>query len=54
MVGVAAVPGSSFYVDPAEGRARLRFNFCKKDETLGAAIERLGRVREARPRAARG
>jgi aminotransferase len=52
-VGVAAVPGSSFYVNPAEGRARLRFNFCKKDETLDAAIERLGRVREARPPAAR-
>jgi aminotransferase len=52
-VGVAAVPGSSFYVDPAEGRARLRFNFCKKDETLDAAIARLGRVREARPPFAR-
>ena len=40
-VGVAAVPGSSFYRDPATGRTKLRFCFCKKDETLDAAEERL-------------
>ena len=44
-VGVAAVPGSSFYRDPASGRTKLRFCFCKKDETLAAAAERLQRVR---------
>ena len=43
-VGVAAVPGSSFYRDPHAGRHRLRFCFCKKDETLAAADERLGRL----------
>jgi aminotransferase len=40
-VGVAAVPGSSFYRDPWAGRTKLRFCFCKKDETLQAADERL-------------
>jgi aspartate/methionine/tyrosine aminotransferase len=40
-VGVAAVPGSSFYRDPARGRTKLRFCFCKKDETLKAAAARL-------------
>ena len=40
-IGVAAVPGSSFYRDPASGRTRLRFTFCKRDETLNAAAARL-------------
>jgi aminotransferase len=53
-VGVAAVPGSSFYVDANAGRERLRFNFCKKDETLDRAIEKLSRIEEALPGAARG
>src|SRR5262249_38971732 len=44
-VGVAAVPGSSFYHDPAIGRTKLRFCFCKKDETLAEADRRLGKVR---------
>lgn len=39
-VGVASVPGSSFYRDPAGGRNQLRFTFCKKDETLTAAEQR--------------
>ncbi|HMB69768.1 MAG TPA: aminotransferase class I/II-fold pyridoxal phosphate-dependent enzyme [bacterium] len=52
--GVAAVPGSSFYVNPADGRDRLRFNFCKKDETLAAAIERLNRLDRVLPRAKGG
>jgi len=51
--GVACVPGSSFHVDPARGRQRVRFNFCKKDETLDAAIERLQRF-GARHAAGRG
>ena len=41
-VGVAAVPGSSFYHDPALGRTKLRFCFCKRDETLAEADKRLG------------
>src|SRR5688572_14205833 len=39
-VGVASVPGSSFYRDPLGGRNQLRFCFCKKDETLTAAEQR--------------
>jgi aspartate/methionine/tyrosine aminotransferase len=44
-VGVAAVPGSSFYSDPQSGRQRLRFHFARRRETLEAAAERLGRLR---------
>jgi len=43
-VGVAAVPGSSFYSDPASGRHRLRFHFARRRETLEAAASRLGRL----------
>jgi aspartate/methionine/tyrosine aminotransferase len=39
--GVASVPGSSFYRDPAQGPNKLRFSFCKRTETLQAAGERL-------------
>ncbi len=39
-IGVAAVPGSSFYKTRA-GRTKLRFCFCKKDETLAEADRRL-------------
>jgi aspartate/methionine/tyrosine aminotransferase len=48
-VGVAVVPGSSFY--PAEsdaGRQRIRFAFPKRDETLDEAADRL---RDLAPRA---
>jgi aminotransferase len=40
-VGVNAVPGSSFFDDPARGSHLLRFAFCKRPETLEAAGERL-------------
>jgi len=40
-VGVAVVPGSSFYHDPTLGSQMVRFCFCKKDETLEAAAENL-------------
>ena len=40
-VGVAAVPGSSFFRDPAAGKDLIRFTFCKKEETLALAEERL-------------
>ena len=43
--GVAAVPGSSFYSDPAAGRQRVRFHFARRRETLEAAAERLGRLK---------
>ncbi|NJD78405.1 MAG: aminotransferase class I/II-fold pyridoxal phosphate-dependent enzyme [Candidatus Methanoperedens sp.] len=42
-VGVAAVPGSSFYRSE-EGRHKLRFTFSKKDETLVEAARRLERL----------
>jgi aminotransferase len=44
-VGVATVPGSSFFHDKALGRQYIRFCFCKKDETLDEAIERLRTLR---------
>jgi aminotransferase len=44
-IGVAAVPGSSFYRDPADGRTHLRFTFCKKESTLQAAAARLAKLR---------
>ena len=40
-VGVAAVPGSSFYKNPESGRTKLRFCFCKRDETLTEADRRM-------------
>jgi aspartate/methionine/tyrosine aminotransferase len=43
-IGVAAVPGSSFFRDPADGKSILRFTFCKKPETLTAAAERLSKL----------
>jgi aminotransferase len=43
-VGVAVVPGSSFYRTNA-GDQMVRFCFCKKDETLEAAIERLQKIK---------
>jgi aspartate/methionine/tyrosine aminotransferase len=45
-IGVAAVPGSSFFSEPAAGRDLIRFTFCKKEETLAAAEQRLGRLRD--------
>jgi aminotransferase len=40
-VGVAAVPGSSFYAHPAAGAQQVRFCFCKKYETLEMARAKL-------------
>jgi aminotransferase len=48
-VGVAAVPGSSFYADPGAGRQRLRFHFARRRETLDKAAERLGRLKARSP-----
>jgi aspartate/methionine/tyrosine aminotransferase len=44
-IGVAVVPGSSFYANPADGRSQVRFAFCKKDATLDEAERRLARLR---------
>jgi aminotransferase len=45
-VGVAAVPGSSFYSDPRAGAQQVRFAFCKRDETLDEAARRLGQLEQ--------
>lgn len=45
-VGVAVVPGSSFYNDARDGAAQVRFTFCKKETTLAAAEERLSKLNE--------
>jgi aminotransferase len=39
--GVAAVPGSSFFSDPALGRRLIRFAFCKTEDLLEEAAARL-------------
>jgi aspartate/methionine/tyrosine aminotransferase len=43
-VGVAAVPGSSFYKSAATGSTKLRFCFCKRDETLREADRRMAKL----------
>lgn len=40
-IGVATVPGSSFYREPELGRGYVRFAFCKTDDLLVAAAARL-------------
>ena len=40
-VGVAGVPGSSFFHNPNDGAHLVRFCFCKKKETIRQAQERL-------------
>lgn len=39
--GVAVIPPSGFYLNPEHGRTWVRFAFCKRDETLDAALQRL-------------
>ena len=42
--GVAAVPGTSFFADPADGRGLIRFAFPKRLDTLRAAADRLAKL----------
>ncbi len=44
-IGVAAIPPSAFYSDPADGADLVRFAFCKSDDVLRAAVERLAALR---------
>lgn len=44
-IGVAPVPGSSFYQNQELGRTKVRFTFCKRLETLHEAAARLKRLR---------
>ena len=45
-IGVAPVPGSSFYSRPELGRHLVRFAFCKTEQVLRDAVMRLQRVRD--------
>jgi aminotransferase len=44
-VGVAPVPGYSFFHEPASGRRYVRFAFPKRDETFAEVRRRLAAVR---------
>jgi aspartate/methionine/tyrosine aminotransferase len=44
-IGIACVPGSSFYKHPKDGSQQVRFAFCKKPETLDEAALRLEKLR---------
>jgi aminotransferase len=43
-IGIACVPGSSFYKHPKDGSQQVRFAFCKKPETLDEAARRLEKL----------
>ena len=47
-VGIACVPGSSFYKHPKDGSQQVRFAFCKKPETLDEAARRLEKLHSRR------
>ena len=44
-IGIAVVPGSSFYGDPSQGASQVRFTFCKKESTLAACADKLSKLR---------
>jgi aminotransferase len=46
-IGVAAVPGSSFYAQSRGGDHQVRFCFCKKYETLELARHQLAKIQRA-------
>jgi N-succinyldiaminopimelate aminotransferase len=43
---VAAIPPGAFYVNKAKAASLVRFAFCKKLETIDAALERLSVYRD--------
>lgn len=45
-IGVAAIPPSAFYHNPQDGAGLARFAFCKRDEVLVAAAERLVQLKK--------
>ncbi|HEX9764322.1 MAG TPA: aminotransferase class I/II-fold pyridoxal phosphate-dependent enzyme [Candidatus Acidoferrales bacterium] len=47
-IGVAVVPGSSFYNNPRDGAQQVRFAFCKTLPTLEEASRRLHRLHSSR------
>ncbi|KAL0326195.1 UNVERIFIED_CONTAM: putative N-succinyldiaminopimelate aminotransferase DapC [Sesamum radiatum] len=40
-VGVVGIPTSVFYLNPEDGKNLVRFTFCKDEETLRTAMERM-------------
>jgi N-succinyldiaminopimelate aminotransferase len=44
-IKVAAIPPSAFYENTEHGRGYVRFVFCKRQETLQAAVDRLASLR---------
>lgn len=51
IAGVAAVPPTSFYLHPEEGRHLVRFAFCKSEAVLEEAIRRLRSLADREGRA---
>ena len=47
LAGVVAIPVSVFHDDPTAAPSLLRFAFCKRDEVLEAAVERLAALAPA-------
>lgn len=47
-IGVAAIPPSAFYLNPADGAALARFAFCKSRDVLEEAARRLAKLRVSR------
>ncbi|MBI3740406.1 MAG: aminotransferase class I/II-fold pyridoxal phosphate-dependent enzyme, partial [Chloroflexi bacterium] len=45
-IGVAAVPGSSFYATPGLGKNAVRFAFAKKPETFDAVEEKFRKSKQ--------
>jgi N-succinyldiaminopimelate aminotransferase len=43
--GVVAIPDEVFHDDPADGKPFVRFAFCKRDEVIDAAVDRLAALR---------
>ena len=48
-LGVATVPGSSFFNDPRDGAGRLRFSYPKRLETIERGLQRMQPLRERAP-----
>ena len=47
-IGIATVPGSSFYSEPSYGQFLIRFCFCKNPETLQKAQSYLSKISKAK------
>ena len=43
-VGVATIPGSSFYLNPRDGSTLIRFCFSKREDTIREAERRLEKL----------